>query len=360
MFSRTASDEDDVEKVTGTFCTEDPKGLSGKRCLSPFPLSPVPPGRFLVADVYQGLPGVKRGTIKRLRILEETARTSGIPPGGRWWNQAFLVSWQGAYIVKNILGTVPVREDGSAYFEVPPGRAVYFEALDEEGREVQRMRTYVQALPGVTRSCIGCHEDKKSAAVGARPPLAMLAQPAKPEPESWGSGFVDYPTMVQPILDKHCVRCHDQPTPPKYAAKPTRTPGPPAEVRPAFSLKAQQTLDAKAQRKWSDSYRALADRRACSWINVQSAPPMLPPYHAGASQSKLIALLEEGSHYGVKLSQPELDRFIVWIDLLVPYVGDYTEAMPEDKIPRYNHFLEKRRRWQAEEARNIADYLGQR
>jgi hypothetical protein len=131
-------------------------------------------------------------------------------------------------------------------------------------------------------------------------------------------------------------------------------------VKPAFSLKGTQTLDQKAQRRWSDAYRALADRRICNWINVQSAPSMLPPYTAGASQSRLISLLEEGRHYGVRLSQPELDRFIVWIDLLVPYAGDYTEAMAEDQTARYNHFLEKRRRWHAEEARNIAEYLRQR
>jgi len=167
------------------------------------------PGRFLVADVHQGLEGVEPGTIKRLRVVEETARVSGLPPGGRWWNQAFLVSWQGAYIIKNILGTVPVHEDGSAYFEVPAGRAVYFEALDADGREVQRMRTFVQAAPGATRSCVGCHEDKKAAPMrpGAMP-LAMLREPARPEPESWGSGYIDYPTMVQPVLDKYCVRCH--------------------------------------------------------------------------------------------------------------------------------------------------------
>ena len=144
------------------------------------------------------------------------------------------------------------------------------------------------------------------------------------------------------------------------AEKPAEKPKPPAGIEPAFSLRGIQTLDKGAQRKWSDSYRALADRKICSWINAQSAPPMLPPYHAGASQSTLIRMLEDGSHYGVKLSRPELDRFMAWIDLLVPYVGDYTEAMAEDGIPRYNHFLEKRRRWHAEEARNIAEYLDER
>ncbi|NQT37103.1 MAG: PD40 domain-containing protein, partial [Planctomycetes bacterium] len=168
-------------------------------CFAPSPVKPRPrpttvspnpgreepgkqqPGRFLLVDVYEGLEGVERGQIKQLRVVEETARISGLPPGGRWWNQAFLVSWQGAYIVKNILGVVPVEPDGSAYFEVPAGRAVYFEALDAEGREVQRMRTFVQAAPGVTRSCVGCHEDKKSAPL--RPgslPMAVLGEPVAP------------------------------------------------------------------------------------------------------------------------------------------------------------------------------------
>jgi len=57
--------------------------------------------------------------------------------------------------VKNYLGVVPVDEDGSAYFEVPSGRAVYLQALDADGRLIQSMRTFVQAAPGTTRSCIG-------------------------------------------------------------------------------------------------------------------------------------------------------------------------------------------------------------
>ncbi len=132
-----------------------------------------------------------------------------------------------------------------------------------------------------------------------------------------------------------------------------RAPG----VEPAFSLKGIQWLDDPSARKWSESYLALANRAVCNWTNVQSAPPMLPPHDAGASQSPLVHMLEDGSHYGVELSKPELDRIITWIDLLVPYAGDYTEAMDESRIPTYNHFLDKRRRWQAEEARNIEAFL---
>ena len=91
-------------------------------------------------------------------------------------------------------------------FEVPAGRAVYLQALDADGRLVQSMRTFVQAAPGTTRSCIGCHESKFDAAPSTpvRPPHADA--PSKLQPESWGSGYVDYPGMIQPVLDRRITR----------------------------------------------------------------------------------------------------------------------------------------------------------
>jgi hypothetical protein len=124
----------------------------------------------------------------------------------------------------------------------------------------------------------------------------------------------------------------------------------------AFSLKGTQTLDPESLRRWSDSYKALANRAITNWINVQSEPSLLPPYHAGAARSRLITLLEEG-HYGVRLSPAELERIACWIDLLVPYCGDYTEGLEGEPLRRYQHFLEKRRRWEAQEARNIEALL---
>ncbi|MHB8900018.1 MAG: HzsA-related protein, partial [Thermoguttaceae bacterium] len=159
-------------------------------------------GRFFVQDVYQGLTGVERGEVKQLRVIEETSRVSATTMGGSPYNQTFLVSAALAFSVKNYLGVVPVAEDGSAWFEAPAGRAIYFQALDGEGRLVQSMRTFVQASPGTTRSCIGCHEHKYStsptvghfASLGGR-------QPDRLQPEAWGSGYIDYPTMVQPAGD---------------------------------------------------------------------------------------------------------------------------------------------------------------
>lgn len=173
-------------------------------------IQPGKPATFVVHDIYKGLTGIKRGQVKKLRVIETTARISGIPHGGRWWNQAFLASWQGSYDIKYFLGVVPVEEDGSAYFEAPPGKAIYFQALDAEGRMLQSQRTFVQAVPGVARSCTGCHikDDNAAPAVASMGPLAVRKAPAKLKAESWGDGFLDYPTMVQPILDKRCVSCH--------------------------------------------------------------------------------------------------------------------------------------------------------
>ena len=140
----------------------------------------------------------------------------------------------------------------------------------------------------------------------------------------------------------------------KRAAKPL-----PPGVEPAFSLLGTQTLDGRSQRKWSDAYKALANRKFCNWVNVQSAPPMLPPYSAGAARSKLITLLA-GGHYDVKLSPREIARFALWIDLLVPYVGDYREAMADNQIAKYDRYLAKRRRLAELEARNIQALLDAR
>lgn len=165
-------------------------------------------GRFFLQDIYRGLTGVKRGAVKWLRVLEETTRTSPTPNGA--YNQTFLVSAALAFSVKIFHGVVPVHPDGSAYFEVPSGRTLYLQALDADGRLVQSMRTFVQAAPGVTRSCIGCHEHKSMAppnTAGIRMPL-LGREPDRLRPESWGTGYLDFTAMVQPVLDRHCVSCH--------------------------------------------------------------------------------------------------------------------------------------------------------
>ena len=294
-------------------------------CFSPMLLKPrsVPPARpsairagepacFLLHDIYAGMPGVPRGTVKRLRILETTSRVSGIPPGGRWWNQAFLVSWQGSYDVKRFLGTVPVEDDGSAFFEAPPGKALYFQALDSDGRLVQSMRTFVQAAPGVTRACQGCHVPDDDAAPSLYPQAAVAARrPARvPAAETWGGGFLDYPGGVQPVLDRHCVSCH----------------GGAGGIAGGLDLSGGWTW------AFSISYETLLKNALAGFLNCNNGSvrtaDLLPPRTHGSGAAPLGAVLASG-HQGRLAGLPARDRdlLLAWMDGNANFHGtwDYTE-----------------------------------
>jgi len=264
-------------------------------------------GRFFVQDIYHGLAGVTRGEVTRIRVVEETARISGLPGGGRWWNQAFLTSWQGSYVTKNVIGVVDVREDGSAFFEVPPGRALYLQALDAEGRALRSMRTFIQATPGRTRSCVGCHENKMIAPpLGARRPQARLHRPARIRDESWGSGFVDYPTMVQPILDRHCVTCH----------------GGAKGIAGGLDLSGGWTW------AFNISYETLIKNTLVGFLNCHNGAVntarILPARAHGSGPAPLANVLVSGHKKRIaNLTRAERDLIMAWMDLNCSYFGTY-------------------------------------
>ncbi len=140
-----------------------------------------------------------------------------------------------------------------------------------------------------------------------------------------------------------------------------------AGPRSAFSLLSAEVVDTVAKRRWSDAYLNLTGARrleqGCyaaqpgnlvSWVTAQSIPSLLPAYPAGAARSRLLSLLEDG-HSGVNLSRQERERIACWIDLGVPFCGDYTEANAWNEVEKakYQRYLEKRWQMEAEEARNI-------
>ena len=289
-------------------------------CFSPMLVKPrpVPPviakapqegatGTFFVQDIYQGMTGVQRGEVKRVRVLEETTRISGIPGGGRWWNQAFLVSWQGAYTVKNCLGVAPVAEDGSVHFAAPAGRALYFQALDGEGRALQSMRTFVAAAPSTTRSCMGCHEEKLTAPTsGSQHSVAPRSPPTKLRDELWGSGYVDYPTMVQPILDRHCVRCH----------------GGDKGINGGIDLAGGWTW------AFSISYETLLKNTLTGFLNCENGSvktsELHPPRTHGSGAAPLANLLIAGHEGRIPgLTRKERDLVLAWMDSNSNYYGTW-------------------------------------
>jgi hypothetical protein len=176
-------------------------------------MSPFSRATVVMSDVYAGLSGVPRGTVKYLRVLETlprpwSARRSW--DGDTRYQQHAVVSMNTHLHVKRLHGIVPVEADGSAHFRVPADKNLFFQALDENFMEVQRMRTFVNFRPGESRSCIGCHTMRKWAP--PRKPILALRHPPHelaPQPGETAPRPLHYATDVQPILDRHCVECHN-------------------------------------------------------------------------------------------------------------------------------------------------------
>ncbi len=307
-------------------------------------------GVYYLQDVYigAGLKGIPRGTARKIRVVALEFRAAGIGrnrnsgPGGKATVSSPVSIDNGSWDVKRVLGTAEIEADGSACFEVPARTPVYFQVLDAKNHVIQTMRSWSTLQPGETFSCVGCHEDKNHAPPVASATLAMRRGPRKLTPFYGPPRGFSFPKEIQPILNRHCIKCHTGQT---------------QEKKP-FSLLGKGKVDKGAKRTWSEAYLALTKRGKSgplvNWISAQSAPPMLRPYHAGAAKSKLMAMLEKG-HNKTKLSREELDKIACWIDLLVPYCGDYREAnaWSEAEKKRYDHFENKRRAMQAVEEQNI-------
>ena len=356
-------------------------------------------GTYYVQDIYAGagLEGVPRGTIKKLRVVALQFRAAGVGhnlnrgPAGDALVCTPVSVGNGSWDVKVVLGETKVHQDGSALFTVPAHTPLYFQALDERGCAVQTMRSWSTLQPGEYLSCVGCHEHKNTA-----PPaqadgfsLAMKAGVAPLEPFYGPARGFSFAREIQPILDQHCTRCHNDRTsirqlaqgitsqPVLGASKAGRLAPGASDVEPAFSLLGDVTTDLTAKRNWSDAYLALTQSRPdheipsaqgfqgdCQgrfvhWISAQSVPEGLPAYSAGAARSELMNLLER-RHKDVLLSREELEKIACWIDLLVPYCGDYREASAwtAAELSKYERFAEKRRRSEELDQENIGELLG--
>jgi hypothetical protein len=376
-------------------------------------------GTYYVQDIYAGpgLAGVPRGTIRKLRVVGLEFRAAGIGqngsggPGGGALASTPISVGNGAWDVKTVLGEAKVYEDGSALFTVTARKPVYFQALDERGRAVQTMRSWSTLQPGEYNGCVGCHEQKNTVppARDSSFSLAMKAGPQALEPFYGPPRGFSFPHEIQPILNRHCVRCHkdrqpiqalvrgEEREPILGSARHATATGEGTKDQLAFSLLGEVTEDRAAKRKWSDAYivltQATSDHpgdgsgagsgaaapasgaapvwsaegpfrgdcqgRVVNWIGAQSVPEMLPPYTAGAARSELFTMLEKG-HQGVQLSREEMEKIGCWIDLLVPYCGDYREAnaWTEDEMKKHERYAEKRRQMEEVEQQNIDAMLG--
>lgn len=166
-------------------------------------------GTYLLSNVYEShLPLPKDRPVKNLWIWQI------LPKEEHFQANNPRIGHTNAESARMLLGTVPVENDGSAYFNAPAKIPLYFQALDESGRAVQGMRSATYLQPGEQASCIGCHESPQSVVV-ARISEAARREPSTIQPGPDAAHPMSFLRLVQPILDQHCVTCHgkDDPLP---------------------------------------------------------------------------------------------------------------------------------------------------
>lgn len=308
-------------------------------------------GTYYLQDIYQGngLKGIPKGAVKQLRIVEIEFKSAGVGSsynngnGGGALSSTPASIGRGAWDIKKIHGTVTVHPDGSAFFKAPARRPLYFQALDENGSVIQTMRSWSTLQPNEFQSCVGCHEHKNSVPPAQHSPSqAMNAGPEEMAPYPGGVRGFSFIKEVQPILDKHCIACHNG-TDHEMDLRGEFF-GSPNNARRLFSKSyISLTHPPKDMDPNSTAWQGDASHPEVNWINCLSEPGMLPPYSAGSATSKLIKRLREG-HKNTKITPEEINTIATWIDLLVPFVGDYQEAADWDQgaFDYYRRFQQKR------------------
>lgn len=277
-------------------------------------------GVFYVQDVYEGthMKGVKKGDVKYLRIIESPEKRTWTRGG--WFGQgeqAPGMNWH-SFENKQILGDVPVEEDGSANFEVPAGKFVYFQLLDKDKKMIQSMRSGTMLMPGEINGCIGCHEDRLTVPPPlTKYPAALKRKPNQPEKwmgkEPFKFSFMEH---VQPIFDRSCVKCHD------------------------FNVSDRNKLVLAGDMNpfFNAAYVNLHVSKNVTLVGGGPAD-IQQPYTWGAHASKLTEIID-GEHHDVKLTQEEKETLYTWMDINGVYYPVYESAFDDTlagRSPLNNH-----------------------
>jgi len=293
-------------------------------CLSPIPLRPrekppvIPPltstveavmsgsrrtAPVGVVNVYDSLKPFPEGTkITAMRIIQVLPKTTPLIDEPK-------ISFGSEKGARAVLGTVPVELDGSVYFNLPAGVPVYFQVLDERGLAIQSMRSDTYLHLGERLLCRGCHEPRNAAPVVPKAvPLAFRRPPSAIQPDVDGSNPFSFPRLVQPVLDRNCVACHN---------KETEAP----DLRKGSGK--------KEHGYWYVSYRNLREHAFFYGVSHTKYDPWTDsrttPGQFGARASRLYGILKQG-HYDTKLSDGDLHRITLWLDCNSDFFGSYKDT----------------------------------
>ncbi|MFI5382284.1 MAG: hypothetical protein ACHRHE_23560 [Tepidisphaerales bacterium] len=255
-------------------------------------------GVFMLSDVTRShLPFPPDRPIRSLRIFQVLPKTTPAANDPK-------IGHANAESARVLLGTVPVEADGSAHFLAPARKPLYFQAVDADGKAVQSMRSITYLQPGERRGCVGCHEPM-GAAAGTQKPIALSRPPSTIEPGPDGTRPFGYPRLIQPVLNKHCISCHDG----------TQGDG-----------KSPLVLTGEPGRNFTRSYNSLKPYlRWYEWGGASITGPVTFPGRMGTDESRLTKILADATHAPkLKLSREDRDRLYIWMDGNAPFYGTYS------------------------------------
>ncbi|MBX7257102.1 MAG: hypothetical protein K1Y02_12135 [Candidatus Hydrogenedentes bacterium] len=284
-------------------------------------------------NVYQNAPEVLRGKAKYLRVFQIDSKTYTY-----WYKRPYIstgpvVSAVQSEGVKRIIGTVPIESDGSVSFCAPPGQALHFQLLDENYRALQTMRSFVGVMPGEKRGCIGCHESHSRAPQLTGKPIALTREPQPITPPAWNDTTVSYARYVRPVLDQYCAKCHEGDGKGREKFDTTERPSPPSFSEPYMTLIGRPSWGApytppdKPEPGFGIAGVLMVEAYDTRDPKAYVTPP---PMTTLSYKSKLIDMVSSGKHHDVKVDDLSLQRLIVWVDAMCPYLGDEeVRAIPD-------------------------------
>ncbi len=280
--------------------------------LAPRPTPPVIPssldaslgdqGEFILTGVGQShFPLPKGRPVKELRVFQVLPKTET-----HIANQPRL-GYANAESARMLLGTVPVRPDGSAYFRAPARKPLYFQIVDEKGHAVQGMRSVTYLQPGERRGCVGCHEPTGTTTESVRRTVTKGVRPFGIQAGPDGSRPWSYARLIQPILDVRCAGCHD-------GGKKQGKHDPDLSGRP--------------EGEFTRSYQGLREYvRWYEWGSQSLGQIVTHPGHMPADESPLTRILGDTNHAGkLNLTDDERRRIALWLDGNAAFYGTYSKA----------------------------------
>jgi hypothetical protein len=186
------------------------------------------------------------------------------------------------------------------------------------------MRSFAGLMPGEVRGCVGCHESHSTT-----PPrsagLAFRRPPTELTPPPWGQESIGFERFVQPVLDRHCGKCHQGDGEGRGKLDLTLRPGIDVFKEPYLTLVGSAGWNNPVLRENAPGYGiagAIPVESMDPSMNDPAALETLRPMRYLSRNSRLIDLAMSGQHHGVKVDAIGLRKLIAWVDACCPFMGE--------------------------------------